>query len=398
MFKKVKYPIGLFFVTFIIYYFSHHTHLDDFFNYYVLLANGFLNGHLYVSSHPSWLNELVFWNNHYYVIYPPMPAILLIPEVLLFGANFSQPLLSMCLGATNVGLSYLVFKKLFQKNNLALWMAILNGFGTIQFYQAEVGSAWYLAHIVALLFIWLSLLEVFTRQRLWLIGLLIGGAYLARLPTILVIIFPLLFLQEKFISLDTKHPKVYVKPLLSLGIGVLIAVLINWLYNYLRFGTISDFAYTIYLNSQSPEIIQNWFRHGFFSVYYLPERLKDIFLSLPVFISSPPFVIPSMYVMAIWFTTPALFLILCASFKKRLVWTSLLTALVVAIPSLIKGGNGFSQFGYRYSLDFLPFLLIMVASGFNNRNNFFTKALLVLSILINIWGIIMIEFLNLWRI
>lgn len=391
--KKNKISIILFLVTFLVYLLSHRGEGASW-NHFIFLADAFLHGHLYVANN---LTELANWGGHYFVVYPPMPAILLMPFVAIFGTNFYQPLLSIVLGAVNVAVSYVVLLKLFKNEKLALWIGILYAFGTIQWYHAEVGSSWYVAHIVALFFLWLSLLETVTYQRLFLIALFIGAAYLARLPAILALVFVLIFLREKFLTGKSIRQANF-KNLFLLILGLCPALIFNGLYNFLRFGRFDDYAYSLYLNSQSLDIRQSVFPHGFFSIYYIPERIKDIFLSFPIFTSQPPFIIPSLYVMALYIVTPAFFLILFASFKRRLVYTSLITVLIMSIPILMKGGNGFTQFGFRYSLDFLPYLLILTASGLKNRFNFYSKSLIILSILVNLWGVIMISFLNSWVI
>ncbi|MBI3109762.1 hypothetical protein HYZ06_01845 [Candidatus Daviesbacteria bacterium] len=363
-------------------------------NHFVYLADAFLHGRLYI---PNILTELVSWGGHYFVVYPPMPAILLMPFVAIFGTNFYQPILSILLGAANVSISYIVLVKLFKNDRLALWISILYAFGTIQWYHAEVGSSWYVAHIVALFFLWLALLEIVTKQRLFLIGLFIGGAYLARLPTVLAIIFALIFLKERFLTGKSIN-QVHIRNFCFLFLGLMPALIFNGFYNFFRFGKFDDYAYSLYLSSNSLAIKQSVFSHGFFSIQYIPERIKDILFSFPVFTTHPPFIVPSLYAMALYIVTPAFFLILFASFKKRLIYSSLITVLMILFPILMKGGNGFTQFGFRYSLDFLPYLLILTASGLKNRFNLYSKLLIIFSILINLWGVIMISFLNLWKI
>lgn len=384
--------IFLFSMTLLVYLISHRGEGAQW-NHFIYLADAFLHGRLDI---PNILTELAPWNDHYFVVYPPMPAIILMPFVAIFGINFYQPILSILLGAINVSLSYIVLVKLFKNDRLALWISILYAFGTIQWYHAEVGSSWYIAHIVALFFLWLSLWEIATKQRLFLIGLLIGMAYLARLPTILALTFVPLFLREKFLAGSIS--KVKIKNLFIFILGLSLALIFNSLYNFLRFGRFDDFAYSLYLQSQSLNIKQSVFPHGFFSLYYIPERIKDIFFSFPIFMDRPPFVIPYLYAMAIYIVTPAFFLILFASFKKRLVYSASITVLAILIPILMKGGNGFTQFGFRYSMDFLPFLLFLTASGLQNQFRWWAKLLIILSILINLWGVVMISFLNKWVI
>lgn len=390
MIQKIA-PIFLFIVTFIVYLISSKGEGAQW-NHFVILADSFLRGHLYV---PNILDELVFWNNHFFVVYPPMPAILLMPFVAILGVNFYQPSLSIFLGAANVALAYIVLLKFFKDRKLSFWISILYAFGTIQWFHAEVGSSWYLAHIVSLFFAWLFLLEIVNEQRLFLIGLFIGGAYLARLPTILSIFFVLIFFREKFIS-EKNVSKINIKNICTLFLGLSPAIIFNALYNFFRFGRFDDYGYALYLNSQSLAIKQSVFPHGFFSIYYIPERIKEMFFSFPILIDKFPFIIPSMNTMALYITTPAFLLILLASFKKRLIYASLVAVLIISIPITTKGGNGFTQFGFRYSMDFLPFLLILTASGLKNRFNLFSKLLIIFSILINLWGVLMISFFNIW--
>lgn len=360
-------------------------------NYFVLLSDAFLHGRLYLVDNPLWLNELINWSGHYFVVYPPMPAILLLPFVAIFGISFPQPLLSILLGAINVSLSYLVFLKIFHKNSIALWMSLLFGFGTMQWYHAEVGSAWYVAHIVALFFLWLTLLEIFTRQRLFLIGLLIGCSYLARLPTILALSFVLIFLHHKFF--DQHHKKLIFKNLFLLGLGLFPAILFNFVYNYLRFGVINDITYTLL-----PIFHEPWYQYGLFSIKNIPIHLLEIFLAPPSFKPAFPFIIPSLSVMSLMFITPAFFLIIFVKFKQKIIFSSLFTVLIMALPSLMHGSSGFSQFGFRFALDYLPFLLILTGSGLQNNYKWWAKGLIILSILINLWGVVMISHFNIWTI
>lgn len=386
--KTFLIPTIIFIITFFVYFFSHRGE-GVHWNYFVLLADTFLHGRLNVLDHPVWLNELVFWQGKYYVVYPPMPAIILMPFVAIFGKTFPQPLVSILLGAVNASLSYAVFIKIFQRRLVALWTTILYAFGTIQWYHAEVGSAWYSAHIVALFFLWIILWEAFTSKRLFLIGLLIGFAYLARLPAILSIVFILSYLHRKFIDFDKK--RINFGNLALLVLGLLPSLLFNFLYNYLRFGVIYDIAYSLL-----PIFNEPWYKYGLFNIHYIPTHFWEISTALPKFIPEFPFVIPNLNVMALWFVTPAFILILFAKLKSKLVISSFLTVLIMVLPSLTHGSNGFTQFGYRFALDFMPFLLLLTACGMRDHIKWWMKMLIILSIVINLWGVVMISFLNIW--
>lgn len=387
--KKIAIILGILaLLVYILSYRGEGSHL----NYFVLLADAFLHGRFHLLTNLPWLNELINMNGYYYVVYPPMPAVLLVPFVAIFGTSFPQSILSILIAAANVSLSYLVFMKIFQRKATAIWVSFLYAFGTIQWYHAEVGSAWYIAHIITMFFIWLTILEIMTKQRLYLIGLFIGAAYLSRLPTILAVVFPLIYLSNKFFNFENKKFKgVNFKSFLILGLGILPLISFNFLYNYLRFNTIFDIAYQLL-----PIFNEPWYKYGLFSVKYIPIHLKEMFTAMPKFTTNFPFIIPSFNVMALWFVTPAFVLILFAKFKERLVFSSFITVIIMALPSLMHGSNGFSQFGFRFALDYTPFLLLIIASVINGHIKWWMKALIMLSIAVNLWGVIMISFLNIW--
>lgn len=351
----------------------------------MLLADSFLHGRLYLIESPHWLNELVKIKNVFYVPFPPMPAILLMPFVAIFGTSFPQPILSILIGSANVSLSYLVILKFFKKENLALLISILYAFGTIQWYHAEVGSSWYIAHIITMFFMWLSLLEIQTKKRFFLIGLLISFSYLSHEPAIFASIFPLIYFYKDFRRI--KHVLVY-------GFGLSVGVLISIFYYYFSFGSFYNLGYWLIPNVLN----EPWYKYGIVNLRYIPIHVKELLLSLPVLKSDPPYVIPSINSMAIWFTTPAFFLVLRANFKKILEFSSLTTSLIILLPILMHGSNGFTQFGYRFVLDFYPFLLILTASGINNSPKWLVIALIIISILINLWGVLMISFFNIWSL
>src|SRR5438093_5884139 len=81
------------------------------FDYLVRQAHAFVHGRLNVDDQPP-LQELLQWRGKSYVVFPPMPALLLVPAVPLFGRDFPQPALSILLGGINVGLAHRLFLRL----------------------------------------------------------------------------------------------------------------------------------------------------------------------------------------------------------------------------------------------------------------------------------------------
>lgn len=379
--RTLSISLILFLTTLIIYLLSYRGEGENY-NYFVLLSDAFLHGRVYLLTNPPWLNELIKFKDHFYTVSPPMPAILLIPFVLLFGVSFSQPILSILIGSVNVSLCFLVILKYFKDEKLAIWMSILFGFGTIHWYHAEVGSSWYIAHIISIFFVWLSLLFLKANKNIFLSGLLISFAFLSRIPTILAFLFPLVYLRDKLTR---------VKLLILFAVGLLIGLGLNSLYNYFSFGSLFNIGYSFYTKSDP------WYKYGLISFKYIPIHLQELLFSLPSFRNTFPFIIPSLFAMSIFFTTPAFIFAIFANYKNRLEFAALATIIAIAIPNLMHGGNGFTQFGYRHSLDFIPFLLILTASGIN-KINWWKKIIILISIIINFWGVLMISFFRIWTL
>jgi hypothetical protein len=80
--------------------------------------------------------------------------------------------------------------------------------------------------------------------------------------------------------------------------------------------------------------------------------------------------------------------------RQRLVVGSALAILAIAIVNLMHFSQGWVQFGYRFSNDFVPWAVILVALGADAVSRRLATAgaalvggLVVVSILINAWGV-----------
>ncbi len=54
-------------------------------------------------------------------------------------------------------------------------------------------------------------------------------------------------------------------------------------------------------------------------------------------------------------------------------------------------GTGFAQFGYRFSLDFMPFLFLLTIKGMGEELSWHQKALILASVVVNLWGVVWIN-------
>jgi hypothetical protein len=402
--KKFFVPLIICIITFAIYYITGEGSTP--YNYYVYLADAFLHGRLYLTENPSWLSELIPINGKYYVIYPPMPALLILPFVAFRGLAFDQTIGSVLIGSINSAILYIIVKKIFRRYFIntsengkldkkieifAIWIMILFSFGTIYWFLASVGSSWYLAQVTGVLFIFLALNEFFGKSRPFIIGIFLGAAYWSRLPVILSITFFIIAFSDKFKFYNGKLDiRKYSLGILTFFLGVVIFVGFDFIYNYLRFNTIFDIAYYL----QPGILSEPWFSKGYFNLIYIPNHLNILFLKGPILINKFPYMEPSWAGMAIWMTTPAFIFSLKAPLDKITLacWSSII---LISIIIMSHGGTGFTQFGYRYAMDFYPFLLLLTIRGIGGEIKLFHKLIIILGVIVNLWGVVWINKFNL---
>jgi len=373
-------PILIFILTLGVYYLTSAGKTP--YDYFTRLAASFLKGKYYLTQNPSWLSELIpVGEKMFYVVYPPMPAILSMPFVALFKANFQQQYLAHLLGA---GVGLLIYKlslTLNKNRKNAFWVLLLTSFGTIIWFLASTGSSWYLGQITATFFLTAALVESFNKKRAFRVGLFLGAAYLSRVNVAISFPFFIFFI-------DSKNN---LKKIFRLVLGILPFILFNFYYNFIRFGTIFDKGYFLL-----PEVLNEtqmpWFKYGLVSPLYIPEHLKTIFLATPKIISEFPYIIPSLAGLAIWITTPAFFYSIFTPVKNKFTKIAWLAILSISLIIFMHGGTGWSQFGYRFAVDFYPFLILLTIGSIKKTGlKWHHWLVLTISVIINLWGVIFIN-------
>jgi len=111
-----------------------------------------------------------------------------------------------------------------------------------------------------------------------------------------------------------------------------------------------------------------------------------------------PIISPKTVGMGLLFTSPAYLLALpslAAGYgRARLVTGAALATLFIFVVNLMHFSQGWVQFGYRFSLDFAPFALLIVALGLHRlastrpgRAVVLGTGLIAVSIVVNLWGV-----------
>lgn len=357
--------------------------------HFVYLAESFLHDRLDLLHVPDPPYDLTVLSGRWYVSFPPLPALLMLPLVAIRGLSVSDIAFSVVLGAINVSLFYVVLSRLGTGDaKFKTWLCVLMGLGTPLWYCAALGSVWYTAHVAAVTCLCLYALEAIGRNRPLVTGLWLGLGFLARAPVLLA--FPL------SLVLGLRPGRGWQKSiryLLLFALGTAPALLGQAAYNWARFGSPLEFGYR-WMNSPGP-LLERQATWGQFSLHFLPENLYTLLIRPPIVSSSPLHVEPDPWGMGLLFTCPALLLALARTWRSaptterraslRLgLWLSIL---LVQVPSLLYFNTGSYQFGYRFALDWLPLGVLLAAMGIGGRLRWWDKALVVVGVLMHTWGV-----------
>ena len=96
---------------------------------------------------------------------------------------------------------------------------------------------------------------------------------------------------------------------------------------------------------------------------------------IPVHINTIPFFV--LIAGALWVSRRDKFALAC--------WAAIIPT---ALMLFTFAGTGFAQFGYRFSLDYMPFMFLLTAHTIGNNMKWYHKALIVLSVMLNLWGVL----------
>jgi hypothetical protein len=149
------------------------------------LADAFLHGRTSIDVVLG-PNDVIYFGDGVYVPFAPFPAIVLAPLVAVVGpvtADRWESGINAGLAAFVVLLAWWVAGRIGApriRDRLAL--VLLLGFSTQVWWVTTRGGVWHTGHLVATILLLLLLAELFGRQRAFLLGLIVGAAFLTRAP------------------------------------------------------------------------------------------------------------------------------------------------------------------------------------------------------------------------
>ncbi len=437
------------------------TRIDRYYDHFVWQAAAFLEGHAAIRfpvegvvgvSGNAWFQDVLPIATSDGVPrgllpFPPLPAVVLLPFVALWGLATDAQAIFTILAALDVAICWWVLGRLAIRPAIRVGGTVFLAIGTVFWFTAQVTTTWYQAHIVAM---GLTLLAVgvavgadrgadpgpsevhrgrtggpFTPlsgrlptvdPRQFAAGLLFGLACTARLT----VVFGAPFFALVGGGGDWRRRS------WSAGLGAALPILALVLYNLLTTGHLFhpayDYLYVLESNGyptlgyhpdwavEDPRYIPQNLGIALFGLPdLLPTRLPDSIASTPtlvcaepgavrgLFDAACPLAVPRDIGMSVILTSPAWLLaiaLLRRSGTSRLVAGGLLAIVGISVVNLMHFSQGWVQFGYRFSNDAAPFALLLVALGAERLAGRYrwglplAAALLVVSIAINLWGVV----------
>ncbi|MEP7378198.1 MAG: hypothetical protein ABI725_01405 [Chloroflexota bacterium] len=239
------------------------------------------------------------------------------------------------------------------------------------------------------------------------------------------------------------------RPLLAMGLGVAPFLALTGTVDYLRFGNPFETGYN--LSEQIYQTnLAGVYDQGIFALSYIPRHIPVVFEAMPNFSTQGSFMWPSYGGTALWVISPALLLAcfvhlrryrpaallgaaalilagvvmliaavghglqltdwstaslpfalhllpfwlliglaiaLALGLRDRLAIAAWAAVVIIALGDWMFAATGWAQFGYRYGLDFIPFLWLLAVKAVP-RVRWHHMLLIGMSVVMNLWGVL----------
>ena len=320
---------------------------------YSLQAMSWLSGRLDMGKNYEWL-ELAVYNGKYYLSFPPLPSVVMLPFVLLFGERTPSNLVSALYGIFTAMIAYKILKKAGMKRGGAVFFAIAYVWGSNMLWLSTSGGVWFLAQGLNMLL--LTACVYFAQQKMRVAAYAMAALAVGCRPFSVCMFLPLM---AYFYTADKDRPMAdrIGGQIRSLIIPVFIA-LCYMLYNYVRFGNVLEFGHNYlpeFTESEKGQFSLSYILPNLYNLLLRPVTLRaDLTLEYPLFDGVMFYIANPMFL--IWFAA-----VVKDVRQKKLDAVRLCIVIAVLIELLLLCAHktlGGSQFGARYTVDMLPMALM----------------------------------------
>jgi hypothetical protein len=356
------------------------------------LAQSFLQGKLYFLTSIAKGYDAVLVHGNYYWPLGPFPAVLLMPFVgiaSLIGIPMYEAYLHIVLLVCIFMLVYRIAKQLHYTKSDSLFLAYALCFGSVMMSVALDPMSYHFSHFVVVFLLFLCIYEYSTRRRLPMLGVLMGMVLATRLTAGFGIIFFIMEIISRHVNKGQK-----VKQLTMLLLPYMSIIFLLALYNFARFGSPLEQGYNMQIVTDKALLTAR--SYGTFSLTHLPGNLYYFILATPqpVFrdgishVLTFPFIQIDHWGLSIFVTSPYLVYLFFLRYRDKLSQLLWFTSIIIAIPIFFYYGIGYWQLGYRYALDFYPWIFWLFIKNYKEQFHALTfrlRLLIIVAILTNFY-------------
>lgn len=346
------------------------------YRHFVYIASAFLHGRVDLRGLPEHYHDIIKVGDRVYAPFPPFPALILLPVVAVFGEQTDQGRVGQVVAAAAVAVFVAGLRRLGQSRGVRWFAGAALAFGSVLWPAAAIGTTWFFAQEVVVFLAAALVWELAGAGSPIIVGAAIAAAWLTRLNLIAAIpaLAAMLWLRHRRVGALATFLAVN-------AVGVLVYAA----YNYLRFGDPLQTGYGVL--SMAAFNAQTASRWGFFHPRFIPEHLYTMLMRAPDLIETPPFLKPSPHGLSLLLTSPVVVRLLFPAQGTRGWGTWAVLALSLLLPLLPYFSIGWVQYGYRYSLDWWVFVMVLLALALGPRPRAVDFALLGVSVSMNLLGV-----------
>jgi hypothetical protein len=319
------------------------------------IAQAFAAGRLYLTEPIPWLELVPRPEGGWYSPFPPLLSVLLVPFAMA-GVVVDTNVSGAVFGGMSVALVWALLLRLDVAQLPRLALTVSWAFGSEVLWMASTGGQHLAPQLLAASLLLASIVLALRRQLPLVAGLLLGAGAASRLPVGLAL--PLLM----YLYRGPGQRRAWVLLLVGLAVPALLVAA----YNLARFGDPLEFGYGLIRNVDGESVLDEpWYEHGIVSWRYIPGGLYAMLFRGLEWQDEFPWVVPGYIGASVLLTMPVLWWIFEA--RGRLALAAGATAALILLPDLMHGNPGFAQLGYRYIVDALPVLWLMLGLAFRER-------------------------------
>lgn len=429
VFKKMSRNAKILLVCFtigtgLIYFFS-NPNPQSYYDYTFRVAENFLHGRIgFAERQPSWLNEFVFFRNHYYSVFPLGSVLTMLPFAFLKLIGIIKDMPSALIAALAAGavclFLFLISAHYEYSRRKRILMAAGILFGTWMWTNLTMAGAWHLALGFAVVGELGAIYFTVYNRRPLVAGIFFAIAFGNRTEILLTApIFMYLLGKPQILSYESRVPSsefravnqsgdvecknsessiennrgeklgtrnLEVRTLKKLAAFCAVPFVLGvstLVYNYVRFRSFTDFGY-----ARIPGVLEEpWYRHGIFSVWYIPLNFVEMLITPWRRVADFPYLVPTGFGGSILWSSPFILLTLRfgarRKFLKRAAWAAIF---VLTIVLWTHGNPGGWQFAYRYAMILLPWMYLILLENSPEEITPLEWLAYIVSILVNAYA------------